>query len=67
VREIEALGRRSILCPDLERAERGPEAIEAVAGELGGLDALINNAGHGTTTPVLEMSLRRSARCSRRT
>ena len=58
VREIQALGRRSVLRRlDLEWAERGPEAIEAVAGELDGLDALVNNAGHGTTTPVLEMSL----------
>jgi hypothetical protein len=58
VREIEALGRRCALRHlDLERAERGPEAIEALADELDGLDALVNNAGHGTTTPLLEMSL----------
>ena len=56
--EIERLGRRSALRHlDLERAERGPEAIEALANELGGLEALVNNAGHGTTTPVLETSL----------
>jgi NAD(P)-dependent dehydrogenase (short-subunit alcohol dehydrogenase family) len=58
VGQIEALGRRCALRHlDLEEAERGPEAIDALAGELGGLDALVNNAGHGTTTPVLEMTL----------
>lgn len=56
--EIEGLGRRCALHRlDLEDAERGPQAIDALAEELGGLDALVNNAGHGTRTPVLEMSI----------
>ena len=58
VAELEALGRRCLLRQlDLERAENGPQAIDALADELGGLNALVNNAGHGTTTPFLEMSL----------
>jgi NAD(P)-dependent dehydrogenase (short-subunit alcohol dehydrogenase family) len=58
VREIEEIGRRCAMRHlDLERAEQGPEAIDGLAEELGGLDALVNNAGHGTSTPVLEMTL----------
>jgi NAD(P)-dependent dehydrogenase (short-subunit alcohol dehydrogenase family) len=58
VHEIEAVGRRcAIHHLDLDQAEHGPDAVQALADELGGVDALVNNAGHGTSTPVLEMSL----------
>jgi len=58
VAEIEALGRRcEARHADLSEAESGPRAIDELAGVLGGLDALVNNAGHGTSTPFLELAL----------
>ena len=58
VREIEGLGRRcEAVHADLREVEVGPRAIDELADALGGIDALVNNAGHGTTTPFLEMPL----------
>jgi NAD(P)-dependent dehydrogenase (short-subunit alcohol dehydrogenase family) len=58
VAEIESLGRRcEALHADLRDVEAGPRAIDELAAALGGIDALVNNAGHGTTTPFLEMPL----------
>jgi NAD(P)-dependent dehydrogenase (short-subunit alcohol dehydrogenase family) len=42
---------------DLSRAENGPPAIEELAGALGGLDALVNNAATGATEPFLQTSI----------
>jgi NAD(P)-dependent dehydrogenase (short-subunit alcohol dehydrogenase family) len=56
--EIEALGRRyETRQADLSDVEAGPRVVAELADALGGLDALVNNAGHGTTTPFLEMPL----------
>lgn len=45
-REVEALGGRACVCPMDVRSESSVEAAVAkAAGELGGIDALVNNAG----------------------
>jgi NAD(P)-dependent dehydrogenase (short-subunit alcohol dehydrogenase family) len=57
-REIEqAGGRCEIRHLDLHTAGEAPRAIEELAETLGGVDVLVNNAGYGSTTPVLELSL----------
>jgi len=58
VREIEALGQRAALSElDVTDFRAAPDTIEALAGELGGLDVFVNNAGGGETYPFLEFPL----------
>jgi NAD(P)-dependent dehydrogenase (short-subunit alcohol dehydrogenase family) len=58
VAEIEELGGRcEAVHADLREVEAGPRAIDELAEALGGIDVLVNNAGHGTTTPFLELPL----------
>jgi NAD(P)-dependent dehydrogenase (short-subunit alcohol dehydrogenase family) len=42
---------------DLSEATNGPRVVDDLAAALGGLDVLVNNAGTGDDTPVLEVSL----------
>jgi NAD(P)-dependent dehydrogenase (short-subunit alcohol dehydrogenase family) len=42
---------------DLSDATNGPRVVDDLAAALGGLDVLVNNAGTGDDTPVLEVSL----------
>ena len=58
VAEIEQEGRRCATRQlDLHSAEDAQRVVEELADELRGLDALVNNAGHGAMTPFLEMGL----------
>src|SRR3954452_8036926 len=56
--EVRAIGRRAeVRQLALGAAENGPPVIDELAGALGGLDVLVNNAGTGDTTPFLELDL----------
>jgi NAD(P)-dependent dehydrogenase (short-subunit alcohol dehydrogenase family) len=56
--EVRATGRRAeVRRLDLSDAANGPPVVEALADALGGLDVLVNNAGTGDLTPVLEVPL----------
>lgn len=56
--EVRAHGRRAeVRRLDLSTAEDGPPVIDALAEALGGLDALVNNAGTGASEPFVETSL----------
>ena len=57
-REIEEAGAR---CEtrhlDLHAVHEGAQILDELSEALGGLNALVNNAGYGTTKPFLEMTL----------
>jgi len=56
--EIESLGRRSAARQlDLHDSREVQGTVNDLADELGGLDALVNNAGYGTSKPLLELTL----------
>ena len=56
--EVQATGRRAeVRRLDLADATNGPPVVAELAEALGGLDVLVNNAGTGETTPVLEVEL----------
>ena len=57
-REVEELGRRAVLSRlDVTDFDEAPSVVEHLAGELGGLDVFVNNAGGGETHPFLEFPL----------
>jgi NAD(P)-dependent dehydrogenase (short-subunit alcohol dehydrogenase family) len=57
-REIYALGRRAIVTRlDVTNFSSAADTVAAVAGELGGLDVFVNNAGGGDTHPFLDFPL----------
>jgi len=57
-REVEEQGGRAVVMQlDVTDFERAADTIESVAGELGGLDVFVNNAGGGGTHPFLEFPL----------
>ena len=51
------LGKLEAVHLDLHDLAGGPQAVAELAERLGGLDALVNNAGYGTEKPILEMEL----------
>ena len=56
--EVEGHGRRAeVRQVDLADVASGGSVVAALADALGGVDALVNNAGTGTSTPFLEMDL----------
>jgi NAD(P)-dependent dehydrogenase (short-subunit alcohol dehydrogenase family) len=56
--EVRASGRRAeVRRLDLSDATNGPAVVDELAGALGGLDVLVNNAGTGDSTPFLEVEL----------
>ena len=56
--EIEGAERRcELLHLDLHELGAVQGVVDELADRLGGLDALVNNAGYGSSTPVLDMTL----------
>ena len=58
IREIEQHGRRAEARQiDLHDVEGGARTVDELAEALGGVDVFVNNAGYGSETPLLELSL----------
>jgi hypothetical protein len=58
VEEVEALGRRAELRHlDLTRLPEAADVVDELAEALGGLDVLVNDAGTGHATPLLDLDL----------
>jgi NAD(P)-dependent dehydrogenase (short-subunit alcohol dehydrogenase family) len=58
VSEVESRGRRAALRHlDVSDPADARAMVDDLAGQLGGLDAFVNNAGYGSRTPILEMEL----------
>src|SRR4051812_29914036 len=56
--EVESTGRRAAVRHlDATEIDAAVTAVEEMADELGRLDAFVNNAGTGHTTPFLELDL----------
>jgi NAD(P)-dependent dehydrogenase (short-subunit alcohol dehydrogenase family) len=54
--EVRALGRRAEVRPlDLTRLPEAADVVDELADALGGVDVLVNDAGTGHSTPVLEL------------
>jgi NAD(P)-dependent dehydrogenase (short-subunit alcohol dehydrogenase family) len=56
--EVRALGRRAeVRHLDLTRLPEAADVIDELAGSLGGVDVLVNDAGTGHSTPLLDLDL----------
>ncbi|MER6025891.1 SDR family oxidoreductase [Streptomyces sp. NPDC001851] len=56
--EVRGTGRRAAVAQlDLTRLPEAADTIDELSGELGRVDVLVNNAGTGTMTPYLDLTL----------
>src|SRR3954453_1744915 len=56
--EVRSLGRRAEIRPlDLTRLREAADVVDDLAEALGGVDVLVNDAGTGHSTPLLDMDL----------
>ncbi|MEU9479019.1 SDR family oxidoreductase [Streptomyces sp. NPDC048191] len=56
--EVRAAGRRAVVARlDLTRLPEAADTVDELCAELGRVDVLVNNAGTGTMTPYLDLTL----------